>query len=134
MGKYDDIINMKYPTAKTRKAMTLSERAAQFSPFAALSGYEEAIDETARLTDAKILLSEDEQNHIGETLKMLDEQISDHPIIRLAYFVPDPLKEGGRYMHAEGEVRKVKAFEKKLILKSGEEIAFEDILFIEAVG
>ncbi|MBQ3231505.1 MAG: hypothetical protein IJA93_00935, partial [Clostridia bacterium] len=63
MGKYDDIINMKYPTAKTRKAMTLLERAAQFSPFAALSGYEEAIDETARLTDAKILLSEDEQNH-----------------------------------------------------------------------
>ncbi len=133
MGKYDDIINMKYPTEKMRKAMTLSERAAQFSPFAALSGYEEAIDETARLTDTKILLSEDEQNSIGETLKKLEEHISEHPKVRLAYFVPDHLKDGGRYMHAEGEIKKVRAFEKKLVLKSGEEISFEDILYIEEV-
>ena len=132
MGKYDDIINLEYPTPNTRKRMKMSERAAQFSAFAALTGYDDAIEETARLTDPKTMLSEDEQNEIGEKLKYLKEKIAEKPFVRIVFFVPDALKSGGRYVTAEGEIRKIREFEKKILLSSGEEIAFDDILFIDA--
>lgn len=131
MGKYDDIINLEYPTPNTRKRMKMSERAAQFSAFAALTGYDDAIEETARLTDPKTMLSEDEQNEIGEKLKYLKEKIAEKPFVRIVFFVPDALKSGGRYVTAEGEIRKIREFEKKILLSSGEEIAFDDILFID---
>ncbi len=132
MGKYDDIINIEYPTAKTRKRMTMSDRAAQFSPFAALTGYDEAIEETARLTDPKTMLSEDEQNEIGEKLAYLKDNIARKPVARIVFFVPDGLKSGGRYVTTEGKVKKIREFEKKILLSGGEEIAFDDILFIES--
>lgn len=131
MGKYDDIINLEYPTPNTRKRMKMSERAAQFSAFAALTGYDDAIEETARLTDPKTMLSEDEQNEIGEKLKYLKEKIAEKPFVRIVFFVPDALKSGGRYVTAEGEIRKIREFDKKILLSSGEEIAFDDILFID---
>ncbi len=131
MGKYDDILYLDYPTPHTRKRMTMSDRAAQFSAFAALTGYDEAIEETARLTDPKALLSEDEQNEIGEKLAYLKEKMSEKPFVRIVFFVPDALKSGGRYVQAEGEVRKIREFEKKILLSGGEEIAFDDILFID---
>ena len=131
MGKYDDIIDIQYPTPNTRKRMTMPERAAQFSAFAALTGYDEAIDETARLTDPKTMLSEDEQIEIGEKLKYLKEKIAEMPFVRIVFFVPDALKSGGRYVTAEGEIRKIREFEKKILLSGGEEIAFDDILFID---
>ena len=144
MGKYDDILYLDYPTPHTRKRMTMSDRAAQFSAFAALTGYDEAIEETARLTgydeaieetarltDPKALLSEDEQNEIGEKLAYLKEKMSEKPFVRIVFFVPDALKSGGRYVQAEGEVRKIREFEKKILLSGGEEISFDDILFID---
>jgi len=131
MGKYDDILYLDYPTPNTRKRMTMSDRAAQFSAFAALTGYDEAIEETARLTDPKALLSEDEQNVIGEKLAYLKEKMSEKPFVRIVFFVPDALKSGGRYVQAEGEVRKIREFEKNILLSGGEEIAFDDILFID---
>lgn len=131
MGKYDDIIDIQYPAPNTRKRMTMPERAAQFSAFAALTGYDEAIDETARLTDPKTMLSEDEQIEIGEKLKYLKEKIAEKPFVRIVFFVPDALKSGGRYVTAEGEIRKIREFEKKILLSGGEEIAFDDILFID---
>ncbi len=131
MGKYDDIIDIQYPTPNTRKRMTMPERAAQFSAFAALTGYDEAIDETARLTDPKTMLSEDEQIEIGEKLKYLKEKIAEMPFVRIVFFVPDALKSGGRYVTAEGEAKKIREFEKKILLSGGEEIAFDDILFID---
>ncbi len=131
MGKYDDIIDIQYPTPNTRKRMTMPERAAQFSAFAALTGYDEAIDETARLTDPKTMLSEDEQIEIGEKLKYLKEKIAEKPFVRIVFFVPDALKSGGRYVTAEGEAKKIREFEKKILLSGGEEIAFDDILFID---
>lgn len=131
MGKYDDILYLDYPTPNTRKRMTMSDRAAQFSAFAALTGYDEAIEESARLTDPKALLSEDEQNEIGEKLAYLKEKMSEKPFVRIVFFVPDALKSGGRYVQAEGEVRKIREFEKKILLSGGEEIAFDDILFID---
>lgn len=131
MGKYDDIIDIQYPTPNTRKRMTMPERAAQFSAFAALTGYDEAIDETARLTDPKTMLSEDEQIEIGEKLKYLKKKIAEKPLVRIVFFIPDALKSGGRYVTAEGEIRKIREFEKKILLSGGEEIAFDDILFID---
>jgi len=131
MGKYDDIINLKYPLLRARKSMTVAERAAQFSPFAALNGYEEAIDETARLTEPKTILSEDEQNEIGEKLACIRENLASHPSVRIVYFVPDAFKPGGKYVTAEGKAKKVREFEKNILLSGGEEIAFENILFID---
>lgn len=132
MGKYDDIILMPYKKSNARKQMSMLERAAQFSPFAALTGYDDAIDECARLTDQKIILSEDEKTQIGETLKKLSETIKTRPFVRIGYFVPDDKKAGGSYRTAEGEIKKIKVFEKIIVFSTGEEIAFSDILFIDA--
>ncbi len=131
MEKYDDIINMIYPTPRTRKKMTMAERAAQFSAFAALSGYDEAIDETARLTEPKAILSEDEQNEIGIKIAHLKDSLSSHPSVRITFFVPDALKTGGKYVTREGYVQKVREFEKTILLSGGEEISFDDILLLD---
>lgn len=131
MEKYKDIIGMSYPFQKTRKSMTLHERAAQFSPFAALSGYDDQIEEAARLTDRKIVLCEDEKKEIGEKLLYLKENLASHPRVRIVFFVPDALKEGGRYVTAEGEVKKLREFERNVLLSGGEEIAFDEILYID---
>lgn len=131
MEKYDDIIKLKYPLAHTRKRMNAADRAAQFSPFAALTGYEEALDETARLTEPKAILSEDEQNEIGDKLFYLKENVSLQPWVRIVFFVPDPFKSGGKYLTVQGKVKKVREFEKSILLLGGEEISFDDILFID---
>lgn len=131
MEKYLDIIGMKYTKSGARPHMSMRERAAQFSAFAALTGYEDAIEEEARLTDAKIALSEDEKNEIGEKLAHLNENISGHPEVRIVFFVPDALKSGGKYVTAEGNVKKIREFEGKILLSGGEEIAFDDILLID---
>ncbi|MBR3929502.1 MAG: hypothetical protein IKJ65_10925 [Clostridia bacterium] len=131
MEKYDDIIELKYPLAHTRRQMSASDRAAQFSPFAALNGYDEAIDETARLTEPKAVLSEDEQNEIGDKLFYLKENLSLQPWVRIVFFVPDPFKSGGKYLTVQGKVKKVREFEKSILLLGGEEISFDDILFID---
>lgn len=131
MGKYDDIYGLAYQKSKDRKQMTMQERAAQFSPFAALSGYEDAIEETARLTEVKIGLSEDEKREIGEKLSLIRDNLAHHPHVRIVFFVPDALKSGGRYVTAEGEVKKLREIENSILLSGGKEIRFEDILLID---
>lgn len=130
MEKYKDIIDLPYPKSNARPHMSMMDRAAQFSPFAALTGYEEAIEEEARLTDAKILLGEDEKKEIGEKLRVLSENISKTPEIRISYFVTDERKSGGRYLTMEGRVKKVRDFEQEILMETGEIIPFQDILWI----
>ena len=131
MEKYKDIIYMKYTKSGARSQMSMHERAAQFSSFAALSGYEEAIEEEARLTDARILLGEDEKKEIGDQLRTLKDNIARMPRVKVVFFVMDERKSGGRYVTIEGKVKRVREYEQELVMENGETIAFQDLLYIQ---
>ena len=132
MGKYDDIINLPHHVSKVHPQMGMINRAAQFAPFAALSGYEDALDETARLTDAEIELSEGSIQEINDKLRFLAEHLSDHIEATILYFVPDAKKAGGRYLSITGEIKKVKAFEQEIEMMDGTIIAIARILTIDS--
>ena len=95
--RYDDMINLPHFVSKNRKHMSLSDRAAQFAPFAALTGYEESISETARLTDKEIELGEAEREELDQKLRIIAEHIKERPYITIRYFIADNYKEGGAY-------------------------------------
>ena len=105
--RYDDIINLPHHVSAVRKRMSMHDRAAQFSPFAALTGYDDAIDETARLTDKQFELSEDERNRLDEQLRLIADRIEEQPELEVTYFQPDELKEGGAYLTTRGCVRRI---------------------------
>lgn len=128
MGAYDDIINLPHPTSSRRPRMSMADRAAQFSPFAALVGHGAAIEETARLTDRKIELTEDEKNLLDEKLHLLLETGGEGVF---TYYLPDERKDGGAYVTAEGAVKKVDPLERRVILKSGTAIPIGDILEVK---
>jgi len=128
---YADIIGLSRPVSKKHPPMPLLNRAAQFSPFAALNGYEDLIDETARVVDSKIELGESEKIALDRKLNELRARITDEPSVTLSYFVADPNKTGGRYQLVSGIVKKIDEGECVLLLKSGERIPFEDILTVE---
>lgn len=126
-SKYDDIINLPHYESKTHPKMSNFDRAAQFSPFAALKGHDEQIVETARITDAKKELNEEQIAKLNEKLVLLKSKQKDCPLIKIKYFVPDELKAGGSYITREVSVKKVDEYNKKLILVDGE-IAFDNIV------
>ena len=97
MNKYDDIINLPHYESKTRKRMSLEARSAQFAPFAALTGYDDKVKETARRTDKRIELSDEEYNIINTKLQIIKEHIKEQPEINFVIFVKDKLKDGGKY-------------------------------------
>lgn len=127
-GKYDDIINLPHPTSSRHPRMSMADRAAQFSPFAALVGHGAAIEETARLTDRKIELTEDEKNLLDEKLRLLLETGGTGVF---TWFLPDDRKDGGAYVTAEGMIRKIDPLAGRVILADGSVISIEDILEIE---
>lgn len=127
MSKYDDIIHLPHPTSKKHPRMSLYDRAAQFSPFAALTGHEDAIQETARLTERKRELSEEQRMRLNEKLVIIKEQISLRKPVFITYFVPDQIKEGGSYVTHQGIVKKIKEFEHLLIMEDKTEILMENI-------
>lgn len=131
MGKYDDILKLPRPKSLRRK-MTMTERAAQFSPFAALSGYEDAISETARLTERQIALGESEMLALSEKISLLQMQLSKRPKAQATYFVPDETKSGGKYETIEGSIQKIRAYEKELVFEGGRTVPFERILSLES--
>ena len=112
--RYDDIINLPNPTSKKHPRMSLYDRAAQFSPFAALTGHEAAIKETARQTDEKLMLSDEVIAELNEKLNLIAETIGTQQRVRITYFVPDNKKAGGAYITCSGCVKK---FGKNAILK-----------------
>lgn len=130
MSRYDDIIHLPHHVSKTRKPMPMINRAAQFAPFAALSGHDEAIAETARLTVPKQMLSSDEQEMLSKRLAYVIEHISEHPNLTFTYFIPDPLKEGGRYVTVIGIIRTYDEFEKSIMLEDGTILLIDDIIAI----
>ncbi len=128
MGKYDDMINLPRPEP-VRARMGGLERAAQFAPFAALTGYDEAVGETARLVDEKIELSEDERAYLDEQTKKIRE-IPEREIA-VTYFIADKRKSGGAYLTARGFVKKIDEIERLLVLTSGEKIPLDDVFDID---
>lgn len=124
---YDDIIDLPHYVSKTRPRMSRHDRAAQFSPFAALTGYEEAVEETARLTCGRLILDEDHAARLDRTMKFVLDNIDDHPEISVTYFVPDPRKNGGKYMEYTGCIRTFNEYNKIMIFEDEKEIAVNDI-------
>ena len=134
MGKYDDIIDLPHHVSATRPHMPMIDRAAQFSPFAALSGYEDAVKETARLTDERPELTEDEKALLNNQLQRLADSIDRQPQVTLTYFQPDQKKAGGAYVTVTGRLKKIDDYESALILAGGARILIENILSIELMA
>lgn len=128
---YDDIINMPHHVSSTRPQMSMMDRAAQFSPFAALTGYDGAIKETARLTDEKVELDDETISILNMKIQMLVETSEDKPEVCITYFHPDEKKTGGSYVHATGVVKRIDEIERILVLTDGTKIKMEDIADIE---
>lgn len=130
-SQYDDIINLPHHVSKTHPQMPMSDRAAQFSPFAALTGYDAAIRETGRLTDAQTELSEEDADILNEKIAVLVERISEKPHFTVTYFVPDDRKKGGAYSTISGNLRRIDEYERLLIFVDGKIIQMDTIADIE---
>lgn len=130
-GIYDDIINMPYHKSNKRANMSMHDRAGQFGSFKALNGHEDAIGETARLTDEKIELTDIEIEKINEKLKYLSNHIQDNKIITVTYFKNDLNKEGGEYKKCIGSIKKINTMEKCLIMHDKTKIQMENIINID---
>lgn len=125
--KYDDIINLPHHVSKKHPQMSLHDRAAQFSPFAALTGHKAAINETARLTDEKQILSEDVIAKLNEQLNLIKENIGTNQTVTITYFVPDDKKLGGAYISHTGVVKKIDEYNHTVILTDKTVIPIEQI-------
>ncbi len=131
--KYLKLKNLTRPQYPDLPPMSIEDRAAQFSPFAAVVGYDDAVEETARLTDSMIELSEDEVVLLNGALARLRETIDDKPQIRVTYFVPDAKKDGGEYVSKNGIVKRIDEYENVLIFTDGDKVAVSDIIKVEFV-
>ena len=129
-SRYDDIIHLQHPTSSKHPRMAALGRAAQFSPFAALTGYDGSIRETARLTDAKAELDEDKIAALDMKLRFLADHLSECPEVSITYFKPDSRKQGGAYHVITGMVKKIDAFEKTVLMAEGTLIPIADIFEI----
>lgn len=128
---YDDIIHLPRHVSKKHPQMALSDRAAQFSPFAALTGHGAAIKETARLTDERVQLDEYMINVLSDRLQIIADRLKDKPEIMITYFQPDEKKNGGAYVTATGTVKKIDVYERIVVMTDRQEIPIDDIVGIE---
>ena len=119
MDNYDDIINLERPISKRHGKMPIGDRAAQFAPFAALTGFGDVIKETARLTDKKIELDEEEKELLNQNLQFLKSTLNSMPRVTITYFEKDLLKEGGKYINLTGNLKKIEKKKKKIIMIDG---------------
>ena len=131
MGNYEDIINLPHHVSSTRAQMSMMDRAAQFSPFAALTGYDAAIKETARLTDQKIELDDYEKEEINDKIQLIAEHLGEDFEVVITFFQPDGKKAGGAYVDALGVVKKIDEYERMIVLREGRKVPIDDILQIE---
>jgi len=130
--QYDDIIDLPHHVSATRPRMSMIDRAAQFSPFAALSGYGAAVKETARLTEEWLELSEDRKAVLNEKLQILAEQIDSRPEAVFTYFRPDEKKAGGAYVSVTGSIKKIDSTSREIILMDRTAIPIDQIYEIES--
>ena len=130
-GPFDDMINLPHPTSAKHPRMPLSDRAAQFSPFAALSGHGAALAETARLTDRRIELEEDGKAALDVKQQLLMDRIDEHPEVSITWFQADDKKDGGRYVTTTGRLKRIDEVERILILEDKTKIPLDDIINVD---
>ena len=126
-GKYDDIIDLPHPEPQTHPRMPMRDRAAQFAPFAALTGYGAVVAEVNRQTEPRADLAEDAQAALQETLRRLAARAGEHPRLTATYFVPDARKSGGAYVTAVGALRRIDESRRVLVLEGGARIPLDDL-------
>ena len=131
-GPYDDMIDLPHPTSKKHPRMSIQNRAAIFSPFAALSGHGAAIAETARLTDRRMELDEDTKAELDRRQAVLLEHIDEQPEVTVTWFQPDERKDGGAYLTATGRLKKIDEMKRILSLQDGTSIPLEDVVGLES--
>ena len=129
--KYNKIMGLPHHVSKTRPQMPMSDRAAQFAPFAALPGYDAAIQETGRLTDERIELDVEALSALDMKYQLLMEAHDEAPEVTITYFQPDERKAGGKYVSAVGAVKKIDDFERRITMQDGTKIPMEDVLSID---
>ena len=126
-NRYDEIMELPHHVSSTRPQMPLSDRAAQFAPFAALTGYDSAIKETGRLTDERIELDEEALTALDRKYQLLMDALDDTPEVTIIYFQPDERKAGGQYVSATGTVKKVDTFGRRILLQDGTRIPLDSV-------
>ena len=131
MDNYSDIINLSRPVSK-RPRMSLEQRSAQFAPFAALTGYEGQVKETARLTDKRIELNEELKEILDLKIQLIQEKIKEQPDVTITYFIPDDKKQGGKYKTVTNSVKKIDTYKNEIILIDGTTIAIDEIIDINS--
>ena len=129
--KYNEIMGLPHHVSKTRPQMPMSDRAAQFAPFAALTGYDAAIKETGRLTDERIELDVEALSALDMKYQLLMEALDEAPEVTITYFQPDERKVGGKYVSAVGAVKKIDDFERRITMRDGTRIPMDDVLSID---
>ncbi len=128
---YEDIINLPHHVSTRHPQMSMMNRAAQFAPFAALTGHSAAIEETARLTESQQELADEDSEILNQKMAYLREAINEHPTISITYFEPDKRKSGGRYMSIEGQLQNIDDYNQTIVLKNGETIPLKSVLDIQ---
>lgn len=147
--EYDDIINLPHHISSKHPQMSLYDRAAQFSPFAALTGFESAIEETGRITDSRVELSEDEKAVLDLRFREIRERLergedlnvregvawsgSEKPLVTLTYFQADALKEGGKYVTVTGKVKKIDEEEHRIVFEDGMSVEMDEVVGCKGV-
>ena len=131
-GKYDDILHLPHPTSKKHPRMPISDRAAIFSPFAALSGHGAAIAETARLTDRRVELDEDTKTELDRRQAVLLEHIGEQPEVTVTWFRPDDRKDGGAYVTVTGRLKKIDEAARILVSQDGTSVPLDDVVRLES--
>ena len=131
-GPYDDLLYLPHPTSAKHPRMPLADRAAIFSPFAALSGHGDAIRETARLTERRMELDEDAKAELDRRQAVLLEHLGEQPEVTVTWFRPDERKEGGAYLTTTGRLKKIDALGRRLVLLDGTGIPLEDVADLES--
>lgn len=131
---YNDIINMPHHVSKKHPQMSLEARSAQFAPFSALTGYDDMIEETARYTNEKIEIDEEQKYILDNKLQIVRENIANKPQISCTYFIPDGKKEGGKYVTVKGNVKKIDELKQAIILENKTEIKISEITNLIYLG
>ena len=131
MVPYGTIINLKNHKSKTHPPMPIASRAAQFAPFAALTGYEESLSESSRVTAEKRELGEEREDELNRKIRYIEEHIANHPKTKVIYFLQDKKKSGGQYLSINGDIRLVDTIARLLIFESGDIISIDDVYEIQ---
>ena len=131
MNEYDDIINLPHHVSKSHPQMSMMNRAAQFAPFAALTGHAAAIEETARLTDSQMELADEDNEVLNHKMAYLRDNLHEHPLITITYFEEDGRKTGGAYKTIKGQLQNIDDYNMSIVLKNGETIFLKSVFDIQ---